>query len=67
MNKEQIEKTAGETALREEFVKRGESLYQDKRILGALVCDYFATDKKLLKILRLAVQEGIGFRGRHVG
>ena len=49
----------GEIDLRNEFLKRGESLYKDKRILSALVNDYFADDQRLLRILRLAIQNNI--------
>ena len=51
--------TKGEAALREEFLKRGESLYKDKRVLGAVIKDFFVEDQRLLKVLRLAVQENI--------
>jgi hypothetical protein len=49
----------GETALREEFLRRGEALYKDKKLLEALLSDFFAENPKLLKFLRLAVQDNI--------
>jgi len=57
--KKQVAKSEGEAALREEFVKRGEALYQDKKILRALISDYFAKDKKLRNNLLLAEDEDI--------
>ncbi|MCL2387291.1 MAG: DUF6273 domain-containing protein [Defluviitaleaceae bacterium] len=60
--KKQTAKSEGEAALREEFLKRGEKLYQDKQVLRAVIGDYFATDKKMLKGLRLAVDDGIAIK-----
>lgn len=45
--------------MRDEFLRRGEALYKNKQVLGALLLDFFADNQKLLKTLRLAVQENI--------
>jgi len=57
--KKQNAASRGEIDLRNEFLRRGESLYKDKRILVALINDYFAENQKFLKVLRLAVQDNI--------
>jgi len=57
--KRQIAACKGEIDLRNEFLRRGQALYKDKRVLGAVISDYFAEDQRLLKGLRLAVQEDI--------
>ena len=57
--KKQIAASRGESYLRDEFLRRGKSLYSDERVLKSLIDDYFADNPKLLKILRLAVQENI--------
>ena len=60
--KKQTAASEGRTALRKEFLRRGESLYKDKGVLGALVGDLFAGNQKLLRILRLAVQDNLALK-----
>ena len=57
--REQVAKSKEEADLRAEFLRRGAALYQDRQVLSGIISDLFATDRKMMKVLRLAVQDGI--------
>ena len=52
----------GEVALQDEFLRRGKSFCNDKETLAAIIGDLFAENPKLVKRLRLAVQDSIAIK-----